>query len=48
MLGVAEDGSDANLGTLRSNISFGDGGLTHVDVDGDGVDSASKSWDAEE
>lgn len=41
MLGVAEDGSDLNLGTLRNNVSFGDGGLTHVD----GVDSASNSWD---
>jgi len=45
MLGVAEDDSDVNLGYLRNNISFGTGGLSHMD--GEGVDSAHNSWDLE-
>jgi len=41
MLGIAEDGSELDLGVLRNNVSFGTGGLDHMD----GVDSASNSWD---
>ncbi|GAA5195115.1 right-handed parallel beta-helix repeat-containing protein [Microbacterium jejuense] len=41
MLGVAPDGSELDLGILRNNVSFGTGGLQHLD----GIDSSDNSWD---